>query len=883
MALSPGDRLGSYTIVSPLGAGGMGEVYKARDEKLDRFVALKILHTTRATDPNFRHRFQREARAIAALTHPNIVTVHSIEEHNGSPFLTMELVEGRTLAEIIPPGGASLQTFLQIAIPLSDAVAAAHARGITHRDLKPVNVMVTTDGRLKVLDFGLAKLAETSAGPGRFTSLPTEHLTGHGQILGTVAYMSPEQAEGKSVDHRSDIFSLGIILYELATGQKPFKGDSSASLISSILRDTPPPVNDVNAAIPKEIARLIRRCLEKNPAQRLQNALDLKHELEDLRAEGTSGVTMSPSLTASAPPPVTKTWSSTSQISFVLPTLGRMLAWLGAVVSVLLLIGGYWIWTRGSTQGPETTAGPTAAAPSGEGRVTVARFENRTGDPSLDPLGQMAADAISGEFPQITFIQQPVRQRVALVAEPEQRRQPTAVTGAYYLDGQNLRIQASLSDKSGALLHAIEPAVSPRTDPGKAVELVQQRVLGAIVTMLDPDYSPSSSSRPPLYNAYREFTAGMDLFADEPLRAVTHFRRATELDPGFFNAWLMMAHTYSNAGDRGHEREAIDQMNTMRDRLGVFERLELSQLVHAFEGRLLDALTALREVEKLDPGNLVANYEIGRYAIRLNRPQEAIDQFAKVNAETWNARTVGRWRHGRLAMANHLLGRHEEELRIATVAKGLFPSSLATRNDELFALAALGRLDDLRRAVDDTLPITPLGVGTPAGSMRLAAEELRAHGRRAEAIDLAKRSVTWYRNQPQPFFTPANRLALAQSLYTAEEWPEAGKAIAALLKEQPANTLYVALAGAIAARMGDRALASKHAATLSQAPSTPGGAIELRRAQLAALLGEREQAVELLRSAFARGLSMSTALHRQMDFESLRGYAPFDELMKPKG
>src|SRR5262245_34434051 len=331
MALAPGDRLASYVIVGPLGAGGMGEVYKARDEKLDRFVALKILHSTRATDPAFRDRFQREAKAIAALTHPNIVTVHSIEEHSGEPFLTMEFVEGRTLAEMIPPGGASLQQFFQIAIPLADAVAAAHARGITHRDLKPVNVVVTTDGRLKVLDFGLAKLTETSTGPGGCTQLPPEHLTGHGQILGTVAYMSPEQAEGKAVDHRSDIFSLGIILYELATGRKPFTGDTSLSLLSSILRDVPTPVNELNAAIPREIARLIRRCLEKDPVQRLQSALDLKHELEDFRAEGTPGISLSstgaspPATAAPSKAPVTKSWSSATQISFVVPPPSRIL------------------------------------------------------------------------------------------------------------------------------------------------------------------------------------------------------------------------------------------------------------------------------------------------------------------------------------------------------------------------------------------------------------------------------------------------------------------------------------------------------------------------------------------------------------------------------
>jgi serine/threonine protein kinase len=231
MALAPGSKVGPYEIVSPLGSGGMGEVYTARDARLGRLVALKILPAALAADPELRDRFDREARAIAALTHPHIVTIHSIEDHAGAPFLTMELVEGKTLTEVIPTAGLSLQELLRIAIPLADAVAAAHQRGITHRDLKPGNVMVGFHGRVKVLDFGLAKLKEGTPAAGGFTSLPTEQLTGEGRILGTVAYMSPEQAEGKPVDHRCDIFALGIMLYELATGNRPFTGDSNVAAI----------------------------------------------------------------------------------------------------------------------------------------------------------------------------------------------------------------------------------------------------------------------------------------------------------------------------------------------------------------------------------------------------------------------------------------------------------------------------------------------------------------------------------------------------------------------------------------------------------------------------------------------------------------------------
>ena len=251
MSLSPGGRLGAYEIRSPLGAGGMGEVYEAYDPRLRRRVALKVLPGALAADAEHRARFEREARAIAALSHPNIVTIYSVEEADGVPFLTMELVEGRPLTALMPPDGFPIERLLPIAVALADAVSAAHARGITHRDLKPGNILVSHDGRVKVLDFGLAKLTDDSGGSmGGATDLPTQSLSVDGRIVGTVWYMSPEQAEGKVVGPRSDLFALGIILYELATGRRPFKGDSTASLLSAILRDTPPPVTDTHPALP---------------------------------------------------------------------------------------------------------------------------------------------------------------------------------------------------------------------------------------------------------------------------------------------------------------------------------------------------------------------------------------------------------------------------------------------------------------------------------------------------------------------------------------------------------------------------------------------------------------------------------------------------------
>ena len=295
-----GQNLAHYRILDKLGEGGMGTVYVAEDERLGRRVALKVLSDQWASDPEHLRRFEREAKAIAAIDHPNIVTIYSVEQAGNVRFFTMGLIEGGTLDQTIPPGGYELQSMLDIAIPMTDALAAAHARGITHRDLKPSNVMITPDGWVKLLDFGLAKLFEPLHGDAS-EDAETEAITRVGVVLGTVPYMSPEQVQGQPVDHRSDIFSLGVIFYELLAGERPFQGQSSAALVSSILRDTPRELTQVKASIPARMSGVLARCLEKEPAQRFQEARELKQELEKLCETGSgvavpSGETQGPSI-----------------------------------------------------------------------------------------------------------------------------------------------------------------------------------------------------------------------------------------------------------------------------------------------------------------------------------------------------------------------------------------------------------------------------------------------------------------------------------------------------------------------------------------------------------------------------------------------------------
>jgi len=279
--MTPSSSIGHYEIISKLGEGGMGVVYKARDTHLDRFVAIKILPPARVADTERKRRFIMEARAASALNHPNIVTIHDIACHAGIDFIVMEFIAGKTLGQLIGRKGMKLEAALKCAVQIADALAAAHGAGIIHRDLKPQNVMVTDSGLLKVLDFGLAKLAETPASelaPTRTLNTETEQ----GKILGTAAYMSPEQAEGQPLDTRSDIFSFGSVLYEMLTGKRAFTGRSPVSTLSEILKEEPRPAGEVVLGLPRDLVRILHQCMRKDPARRFQHISDVKVELEAL-------------------------------------------------------------------------------------------------------------------------------------------------------------------------------------------------------------------------------------------------------------------------------------------------------------------------------------------------------------------------------------------------------------------------------------------------------------------------------------------------------------------------------------------------------------------------------------------------------------------------
>jgi serine/threonine protein kinase len=296
MALESGTRLGPYEILSPLGAGGMGEVYRARDTRLDRTVALKVLPEPFAAQPELRQRFEREARAVSSLNHPHICALFDVGRQDGIDFLVMEYLEGETLASRLARGPLPTDEVLRRGIEIADALDKAHRQGLVHRDLKPANIMLTKSGA-KLLDFGLVKLQAKPGEPSAsvLSALVTAEpsLTGHGVVMGTFQYMAPEQLEGKEADARTDLFALGTILYEMATGRKAFVGKSQASLIAAILSADPPPLSSLQPLAPAALERLVKVCLAKDPDDRLQTAHDVMQELKWIAEAGPGASTPS--------------------------------------------------------------------------------------------------------------------------------------------------------------------------------------------------------------------------------------------------------------------------------------------------------------------------------------------------------------------------------------------------------------------------------------------------------------------------------------------------------------------------------------------------------------------------------------------------------------
>lgn len=562
-----GKTLNHYQILREIGGGAMGRIFLARDTRLDRSVAIKMLPPALVADPVRRQRFERESKALAALNHPNVVTIHSVEESEGQPFLVMEWIEGRSLEELIPPGGMELPRYLEIAVPMVEAVSQAHHAGIVHRDLKPANVMVRDDGVLKVVDFGISMIEPETLAEGQGEA-DRQRLTQVGVVVGTLPYMSPEQLEGTWIDARSDIFSLGVLLYEMATGYRPFQGGSSASLLTSILRDDPPPLTRSRASLPASLDRIVTRCLQKRPQERYQTAADLKRDLLDLRKEldlATAPSIFVPDLPTAALPAATASRTAPATAAAASTPPRRLGPAIAAVAVLVLAVAGAGLWLRRENPAPAAVdpapvpAGRavTAAARAAVTSVAILPLRNLSGDPEQEFFSDGTTEAIIANLAKLGGLRvissnSTVRYKNRSVGLSEVARD---LGVDYVVEGSVLR--------SGEKLMIIVQLVDPKTDgtvwgdtyQGMISDVFsfQQRVAEAVARQTVGELSATDLTRladiqevaPEVYETYLRARYFLNKRTpDSVQQALALLDQALAKDPGYAPGWAAKAECY---------------------------------------------------------------------------------------------------------------------------------------------------------------------------------------------------------------------------------------------------------------------------------------------------------------------------------------------------
>lgn len=622
--------LGRYRILEKLGGGGMGEVYRAEDVSLRRHVAIKVLPPRLAGRADALERFEREAAAVGALNHPNIVTIHSIEAIGDRRLITMELIEGQTLHSLVPEDGLETERCLAIAIPLTAAIAAAHQRGITHRDIKPANIMVA-GGVVKVVDFGLAKLRQSS-GNDLGSRVPDPTLTREGQVLGTVPYMAPEQFQGQPADHRSDVFALGVVFYEMITGRHPFPGDTQPLVISSILRDPPAPIAQQRADLPPGLSAIVARCLEKAPEDRYQDAGALSQDLVALK-QGLD----SASILRSAGRAPSGSW--------------RVAAVLAALLTAS--VGGVWLLshTAPSTRAPLVT--PPVTAASRQPTVAVLQFFNTARDRELDWLRDglpdmfitdlsqsrnlrlVSADRIYGALESLDALGSARRLGADLVRRVAQETgADTVITGSFARLEDRIRIDVQVRDAETGEVRQTQA----RDGTGEAsvfglVDALSQFVRTGFINSADrsgprQDQEVTKVTTASV-QAYRFYTAGAGLHRQLKLdEAISMYQKALEIDPGFAMVYArLVSANIARADFRNAKRNAtlaFEHAERLPERERGFIEGEYYSAQRATYPR---AIAAFKQTIDRFPDHFAARRSLGHLYGYVERFEDALAQY----------------------------------------------------------------------------------------------------------------------------------------------------------------------------------------------------------------------------------------------------------------
>lgn len=889
-----GRTISHFRVLEPLGAGGMGVVYRAEDTRLGRAVALKFLLPPYSMDAAAKARFLHEAHSAAALDHPNLCTIHEVgESEDGRLFLALALYPGETLkARLAREGPLLVGEALGIARQVGQGLACAHAAGIVHRDLKPGNLMLLPDGTVKILDFGLAKARDRS-------------VSGSSARLGTVAYMAPEQIRGEVVDARTDLWALGVVLYEMLTGRKPFGGEHEVAIAHGILHDEPVLPSTLRADVSAAMEEIVLTLLERDPARRYETAEEL---LDTLVAMGPI-----------QGPPIRSLWRRRLSAS-----RRRLIIGAAAAVGIVVAVSGVvLLLSRSGAQG----AG--ALSP-----VVVMPFENRSADRNLDALGVMVTDWVARGLTEATFLTV-LESRSALAAARTLGPEATpvavgretgagvVVVGSYFVQGDSLHFQAQItSTADGNILLGVGGVTAPRRRPLDGVEQLRQRVLAALASLHDREVTAFQTglAQPPTYAAYREYTEGLESYLRTAwVEAASHFQRAAALDSSFLVASLWAAQSWDGV-DNARAKSILERLRPLRHRLGAFDRARLDFVLAQDPEEAYRA--ALRMLEAA-PGSADAQREAALSAMRVLRAREALKRLRELNRERGLMRHWGDY-WSALAWTQHMLGEHQDELAAARRGRQLYPSNGHFRFLELRALAALGRDAELDSTARADWPTTPGPIGILSQAM---AGELLAHGHTGSASRLVHyaaellaarppsepASAEWLQQQVQlaalfgdsegRYYSLLTRLEAGSTSpweRARDEWlhqraelalllgdAEAAGTFVGQLRDPDAHPLLIArVAGAQGRR--DIARAALKRATqrfLHDWESLRG--LALRRASVLVRMGDLDGALDILAEGLGRGLIRDSRWgndgHALPDLAPLWPDPRFRALIRPRG